>query len=41
MSIIGIDNELCSAVLYGKNFSIGNYTQTFQPIFFIPAMLLF
>ena len=36
-------NESCSsgrlAVLRGKNFNVGHYTQTFKP-FFIPAMLI-
>ena len=29
----------CVCVLCGKNIIVGNYTQTFLPIFFIPAML--
>ena len=28
------------AILSGRNFNIGHYTQTFQPNFFIPAMLI-
>ena len=28
------------AVLHGKNFNIGHYTQTCQSIFFIPALLI-
>ena len=39
-----LDNQSCSpsqpAVLHGKNFHIGHYVQTFQPHFFIPAMLI-
>ena len=27
------------AILRSKNFNVGHYTQTFQPVFFIPAML--
>ena len=38
-------NESCSyvrlsVVLSGKNFCVGHYTQTVQPIFVTPAMLI-
>ena len=43
-SYIDLCNEVCSssgpAVLHGKNLNVGYYTQTFKPIFFIPAMLM-
>ena len=42
MSIIFLCNESCSAgwlaVLHGKNFNVGHYTQTIQPNVFIPAI---
>ena len=38
MSCICLDSQ--SAVLYGKNFNVGHYTQTFYPQFFIPAILI-
>ena len=34
--------KLCSSdqptIMHGKNFNTGHYTQTFQPMFFIPAI---
>ena len=27
------------AILHGENFDVGHYAQTFQPKFFVPAML--
>ena len=37
--VMDLCNELCLSVLCGKIFRVGYYTETFQPNFFIPAML--
>ena len=34
------ESSTCPPVLYGKNFNVGQYMQTFQPTFFIPALLI-
>ena len=42
--IMDLCNEQCfssqPAILCGKKFNVGHYTQTFQPNFYIPVILM-